>query len=401
MAACATMSQQQLQLAQVDFVPLFQQSDLAPPPSPHGSNHESTRPSPVPPRKAAARPTSAPSLRPPDRGYNLGEDMPSSPTAQPARRRPVSAAVNRASKPALELDAVDTSMLARFVAAGAENRFEWPAADERNVLTDDSADGARRLRRQLVRRSRNAASITRLDVLTRQHMATVPRPGSGLRTYSSYSSLPSVAPMIHSYSVQTLLNPHDADKPWSKSRFVLNDRFSPAAVAVPQKKVTRVILADSEQQPKNASRSSAVPTGKYPLSAFAPGQKGLHNQNNKRPPSASKRPGVTPLAPPSHRPPPPQPPPPWPSNQPSRSESPPPCAAPFQLTSTPGLLAPAATAPAMASAPAPEPPPVMDLLARAMSHASRRPAAGEPPPLPETYLAFVKERVKYEPLLVE
>jgi hypothetical protein len=36
-----------------------------------------------------------------------------------------------------------------------------------------------------------------------------------------------------------------------------------------------------------------------------------------------------------------------------------------------------------------------------MSHASRRPAAGEPPPLPETYLAFVKERVKYEPLLVE
>ena len=187
----------------------------------------------------------------------------------------------------------------------------------RNVLTDDSADGARRLRRQLVRRSRNAASITRLDVLTRQHMATVPRPGSGLRTYSSYSSLPSVAPMIHSYSVQTLLNPHDADKPWSKSRFVLNDRFSPAAVAVPQKKVTRVILADSEQQPKNASRSSAVPTGKYPLGVCA-GAEGLHNQNNKRPPSASKRPGVTPLAPPSHRPPPPQPPPPWPSNQPSR-----------------------------------------------------------------------------------
>jgi hypothetical protein len=117
--------------------------------------------------------------------------------------RPSSAAVGAraAHGPPPALHPYDRGVLARFVAAGAADNFEWPAAKGE---LDTRLSAAKRANLLRERRSRNSLAISRLDVAARASMSSnvlgvrcVSSIGSGMAASSSSA-------LTSQYSIQTL-----------------------------------------------------------------------------------------------------------------------------------------------------------------------------------------------------
>lgn len=198
--------------------------------------------------------------------------------AEPSMRAPAPAArLERIIPGSDKLDAVDKSMLSRFIAAGAADDFELPSADGE---LDMSLSSSRRLQLMRQRKLRNSRNATKLDINARGSMVThgktvgvrwqsqVPRSAAaiGASVASQNNTTHLGQNSAGGYSVQTLellRPPSRTDKGFFgatvpmggqlQSTVTWRKRTMASSSAAPQSASTATLGAGQEERPYTAS----------------------------------------------------------------------------------------------------------------------------------------------------